>query len=549
VGGASSSGASGAPSNGGGSAGVGSATGGSSNASGGTFIGTGGATAPPPPPGKGVSTLTQCKDRSLVGPSRVRRLSRLEYINAVRDLFAVDVNAGDLPSDDLLGGVFVANTVNPMTADQFTRYTTLGQTVADTVVAKLTAASSCADGDATCIKGYLTGVARRAFHGVLETEDKKRIEDLYSAVAIDDAKLGASTAVRFILESPRFLYTVVFGTPNGNSAQLSAGELAGRLASFLWRSVPDAELLTAADGGGLADAAGVRAQATRMLQSGKAQPALRAFIKEWLGLSASSAAPTSVDLSIDAEAGDVFTALVQGSGTYTDLLKSRTTRGSADLASFYGSTVAGDGTIALPLERQGLLLRAAFMRSHIKGTLGSPTLRGKQVRLALLCDPIPPPGKDVNMNVPAPTNGQTAQDVFTLHAQEPKCAFCHSRMDPIGFGFGAYGADGAYNPALTKSSAGSIEAGFSNPYTATFADTSGLVDALASGDAPQQCFELQTFRFALGRGETDADACGLSDVWTAFQSSKLSLQSLFLEVATSTLMRTRNVVKPGEICQ
>ena len=199
--------------NSGGSAGVGaSATGGSSNTNGGAASGSGGMiTPPPPPPGTGVSSLSQCKDPSLVGPSPVRRLSRLEYVNAVRDLFAVDVNAGDLPSDELLGGVFVVNTKTRMTADQFTRYDTIGQTVAEAVTAKLAAASSCAETDAACVKAYLTTKARQAFHGVLEPEDKKRIEDLYSAVAVDDAKLAASTVVRFLLESPRFLFTVTFG--------------------------------------------------------------------------------------------------------------------------------------------------------------------------------------------------------------------------------------------------------------------------------------------------------------------------------------------------
>jgi hypothetical protein len=478
----------------------------------------------------------------------VRRLSRLEYTNAVRDLFDVEINGGDLPSDELLGGVFVVNTKTPMTADQLTRYDTVGQTVADAVTAKLASATSCAVSDATCVKGYLTGKARQAFHGVLEPEDKKRIEDLYTAVAADDATLAASTALRFILESPRFLFTVEFGAPSGNSARLSAGELAGRLASFLWRSVPDAELLAAADAGSLADAAGVKTQATRMLQSSKAQPVLRAFVKEWLGLVPASAGATALDTSIAAEAGDVFTALVQGSGSYSDLLKSRTTRGSNELAQFYGSTRAGDGTIALPAERQGLLLRAAFMRSHIKGTLGSPTQRGKQVRAALLCDPVPAPGM-VDMNVSAPSNGQTTRDVFSQHAKDPACAVCHSRMDPIGFAFGAYGPDGAYDLALTQSSAGSIEAGFSNPFSATFQDAAGLIDALATGTVPQQCFEIQTLRFALGRGETAADACGLGDVWKAFQENGFSIQSLFLEVATSSLMRTRNVVKAGEKCQ
>ena len=204
--------------------------------------------------------------------------------------------------------------------------------------------------------------------------------------------------------------------------------------------------------------------------------------------------------------------------------------------------------MTLPAERAGLLLRAAFMRSHIKGSLGSPTQRGKQVRMAMLCDPITPPG-NVNMNVPDPMPGQTTADVFNQHASSAACSGCHQLMDPIGNAFSAYGPDGKYNIALTTSTAGSIVEGATNSFVADFTDTAGLLNALATGTVPEQCFAIQTTRFALGRGEAMADACGLSDIWAAFQSSNFSLQTLFVEVATSSLMQERNIVKPGEACQ
>jgi hypothetical protein len=75
------------------------------------------------------------------------------------------------------------------------------------------------------------------------------------------------------------------------------------------------------------------------------------------------------------------------------------------------------------------------------------------------------------------------------------------------------------------------------------------MSALATGTVPQQCFAIQTARFALGRGETPADACGLADVWARFEASQLDLETLFVEVAKSSLMRSRNVVVPGGACQ
>jgi hypothetical protein len=518
-------------------------SGGSASGSGGTS----GSSSMNPPSGVGVSVLAACTDPNGVGPTLLRRISQLEYSNAARDLFGATVAVGDLPSDDSVG-VFFANTLNPMTADQFTGYDTIAQTVADAAAQNVAQASSCAATDATCVKGYLTGKARQAFHGVLEADDKKAIETLYDGIAATDATLAASTAIHFILDSPRFLYVVEFGTPSGAVSHLSPSEIAGRLASFLWRSVPDTTLLTAADSGGLADEAGIREQATRMFQDQKAESVLRQFVNQWLALSVSTGNDDTAR-ALDAETGDVFTALAKGTGTYGDLFTSTQSSGNQALAAFYGVTLGADGSLKLPAERAGLLLRGSFMRSHIKGDLGSPTQRGKVIRAAMLCDPVAPPGGNVDMSVATPTNGQTAQDVFDEHAKNPACAGCHSLMDPIGYAFGTYGPDGVYNPALAKSTAGTINAGNTNDFSADFADTAALMNILATSTVPEQCFALQTMRYALGRSEAAGDACGLSDLWTAFKNANFNLQTLFVEVATSSLMQERNTVKAGEACQ
>jgi hypothetical protein len=72
---------------------------------------------------------------------------------------------------------------------------------------------------------------------------------------------------------------------------------------------------------------------------------------------------------------------------------------------------------------------------------------------------------------------------------------------------------------------------------------------LATSEVPEQCFAIQTARFALGRNESNADACALTGVWQGFEDGQLNLKTLFVELATSSLMQTRNVVKPGEACR
>jgi hypothetical protein len=140
--------------------------------------------------------------------------------------------------------------------------------------------------------------------------------------------------------------------------------------------------------------------------------------------------------------------------------------------------------------------------------------------------------------------GQPNNDLFGQHASDPKCAGCHDMMDPIGFGFATLTAAGGYD-AAAPSTAGFIATENGN---LDFADTAGLIDTLATNEWPQQCFAIQSTRFALGRGETSADACALVDIWNTFKGG-LSLKTLLVEIAASPLMQTRNVVNAGANCQ
>jgi hypothetical protein len=498
--------------------------------------------------GVGVQVLTQCTDPGTVsvGPTPVRRLSRLEYANAVRDLFGIMVNQGDLPSDEPLG-TFIANVRTRMSADNFTRYDTMSRLLATQVSANFATVSGCAAGDTACTQTYLTGLARRAFHGQpLGDSDQARLFALYESIAGTDATLALETAIRWIVNSPRFLYAMDFGTPEGNVSRLSPGEVAGRLASFLWRSVPDDALLAAADAGMLATPDGIRQQATRMLEDPKAAVVLKSLATEWLGLAPSPPGGTTLDAAIDAEAGEVMAAAAQGTGTFFDLIASTTSRGPAELAAFYGGTAAADGTFTVPPERRGLLLRASFGRSHINGVdRPSPTQRGKQVREALLCEPVELPKDNVNMQLPEDT-GQPNNDLFDAHAQDPECFGCHSQMDPIGYGFGALTAAGTWDPASAPSTAGYVGTATGN---IDFANAGELIDWLAGDTWPQQCFAIQAARFAFGRGETSADACSLVAVWDAFLAGNLSLKTLLVEIAASPAMQGRNVVNAGAACQ
>src|SRR5690242_16139807 len=90
--------------------------GGSSPGTGGsglTGIGGLGGSVAPPPPGPGPQAIAACKPEleTQVGPTPLRRISSLEYKNAVRDLFAQTADltaASGFPSDEKIGS-FISN--------------------------------------------------------------------------------------------------------------------------------------------------------------------------------------------------------------------------------------------------------------------------------------------------------------------------------------------------------------------------------------------------------------------------------------------------------
>jgi hypothetical protein len=106
---------------------------------------------------------------------------------------------------------------------------------------------------------------------------------------------GIETAVRALLASPQFLFRVERGAaphgassaaaqPHSGLARVSDLDLASRLSFFLWSSVPDDELLDAAEQGKLSDPATLNRQVTRMLHDARAEALVTNFADQWLQL-------------------------------------------------------------------------------------------------------------------------------------------------------------------------------------------------------------------------------------------------------------------------
>ncbi len=91
--------------------------------------------------------------------------------------------------------------------------------------------------------------------------------------------------LRAVLSSPEFLFLAEAGeSRSGPVAKLDGYEVAARLSYFLWASGPDDELLAAAKAGQLADPAGIEKQTRRMLRDPRVRELSETFAVQWLRL-------------------------------------------------------------------------------------------------------------------------------------------------------------------------------------------------------------------------------------------------------------------------
>ncbi len=266
-----------------------------------------------------------------------------------------------------------------------------------------------------------------------------------------------------VLSSPRFLYRAE-PAENGKHRALDGLELATRLSYFLWAKPPDPELRALGVSGKLFDPGVLEAQTNRLLDHPDAVYFIRPFLTQWLTLDRldlfqfSQSLYPKFDAAVKAaarqEVYETFGTLLRQNGPLNALLKADYVVVNALLAQYYGiKGVNGDAfrKVAVPAEspRGGLLGMAAIMAMGSNGERTNPVERGAWVLRKMLNEPPPP----APANVPEITRlaGKllTTRDRIKAHQEEPQCASCHRKIDPIGFGLENFDATGQWRTKET----------------------------------------------------------------------------------------------------
>jgi hypothetical protein len=505
---------------------------------------------------------TQCLEPKAAA-GRLRRLTRLEYNNTVRDLLGdTTAPANAFPIDERLGH-FDANRLAPVGTLGVEYYMDAALKLAATAVEQLDTLVDCDPaelGEIPCAEQFIARFGRRAFRRPIEADERAAYLQLFGSQSADGFAAGIELVLATMLQSPHFLYRPELGAPLAGSTEvvaLTGHEIATRLSYFLWTSTPDDALLDAAEQGELDELEGVVQRARSMLDDPRFEDAVSSFAHQWLGTEHvtsfgkdATLFPEFAGLSASFHAEtDTFVreAFRRADGDLRGLLTATQTYGDEALATFYGVAYpdgeSGVTELALdPNERAGLLTHPGVLAVHARENQTSPILRGVFVRERLLCHSIPPPPPDVNDVPPDPDPDSTARERFEQHTADPTCAGCHNLLDPVGFGFENYDAVGRFrlqeaNKPIdaTGNVVGTRDA------DGPFDGAVELAHRLADSEEVRDCFASLYVEFALGRASQEADECSNAKVRTHFSATGGNLRELVIAVVASDAFRFQGV--------
>jgi hypothetical protein len=485
----------------------------------------------------------------------MRRLTAEEFDFVVEDLLGQKDGAGleSLPVDERTAG-YTNNAVISLQGSQIEKYQDVARQVAEKAIADLGGLLACDQGQSEedCAMAFIDRFGKRAMRRPLDPEETEIFQNLYRTKreAVDHPQ-GVRLVVETMLQFPSFMYRPIVGveTSEPGVKALTGYELASRLSFFLWNSIPDDELLEAAEEGDLNSASGIRAQAERMINDDRFERAMKSFSLQWLNVDVNAPSKDAMEFpnyspAVWAAARDsvaqFFSYAVRNGGDMSMLMAGPFAFVNKTLGPIYGVSKNSDSFEKVDdAQRAGLMTQAGVMAALGTSAISRPIKRGLFVRNRIFCqDPPPPPPEGVPPFENA-TPAKTIRQQLEEHRDNPVCASCHAFFDPPGLAFEHYDGVGAYitedpRNGQTIDASGKLD---KTDVNGTFDDAIGMMNLVKDSELVSRCLTVQVFRFAIARLDEDADTCVVDGVLETFKEQGQSLPEMFLSIATSDSFR------------
>ena len=409
-----------------------------------------------------------------------------------------------------------------------------------------------------CAREILSALARRAYRRPVTGRDLNPLLEFYHAGRQDrDFDTGIERALEALLSMPEFLLRLE-RQPNdalpGDVYKLTDLELASRLSFFLWRSIPDDELVTIAVQGRLTDSEVLAQQVHRMLADPRATRFMNDFVGQWLQVRNIHA--QDPDGALFAGFNDTlrkamlretelfFESQVREDESIRELLRANYTFLNEQLARHYGvNDIYGSRFRRVEWtddRRHGLLGHASLLTITSYANRTSVVLRGKWILETLLGAPPPPPPPNVppleeGDETGAPTS---LREKMEQHRSNPVCASCHVRMDQLGFAMEHFDAIGRWREA---DGGAAIKAAIDWDGQRIESPRAFREALLGQGTEFLRTVTEKLFSYALGRGVNFYDAPTVRQLVRNLERDEYRWSSLVLGIVKSAPFQMRRV--------
>ena len=411
-----------------------------------------------------------------------------------------------------------------------------------------------------CAERILSDLVRRAYRRPVTGADlDKPLEFYREAKAAGGFEAGIGSALSAVLVSPEFLFRIErdpAAVAPATAYRISDLALASRLSFFLWSSIPDEDLLAAAERGELHRPKVLEKQVRRMLADPRAGSLVENFAAQWLYLRNLDSFTPDLRLFPDfddnlreafrRETELHFEALLREDRNVLDLLKADHTFLNERLAKHYGiPNVYGSQfrrvALAPDSQRGGLLRQGSVLTVTSYATRTSPVIRGHWILGNLLGTPPPPPPANVpNLKENTVSDSLPMRARLAEHRANAACASCHNLMDPVGFALENFDAIGRWRVAEDGQP---VDASGGFPDGSKFTGVAGLEAGLLKH--PELFVGTMTEKlltFALGRGIGEHDAPAVRKIVHDANRDGNRFSSVIIGIVNSTPFTMRKTL-------
>lgn len=493
--------------------------------------------------------------------TRFPRLSHTQWENTVNDLLLIE-NASELSGGFALdpdSAAFDTSNVLTVSSNLWSDYQRAAESLAwETVSQPERLAAILPSSGERSAQSFLENFGRRAFRRPLSPEELNRYLQLFENGKLlmggDDAFVdGVELVVRAMLQSPHFLYRVEDSVvATGERIWLSDYEIASRLSYALWNTMPSADLLAAAQAGGLSSREGVESWARKMLSDERAAATLLSFHEQLFHIEQYGTVAKNATLFpgftpelapvLQHEATLFFehVSVLEDRGI-TELFTSNVTFVNEITAPYYGLSVAGGEMSRVELDseqRSGILTQLGFLSRYGSQTQSDPILRGVHLSLELLCSDLPPPPDNLPPLPMIDANQTNRQRVEETTGVQP-CAACHENyINPLGFAFENYNAVGQWRDVDNGQAVDAADTFVIDGQEVAFENAIELTRLLAESDELHRCYAQKWLEYAIGRAPSKVEVL-LLDQLGETSRRETSLRELLVSLVALDTFRAR----------